>query len=376
MRPLSRPTAACAAVTAALAAGLLTSPARAEDVPTPPTTVAGVTLSAPRTTLTGMQLEALTVSVHLTSAAGVRAGDSCGIGDDAIPSATGVCLLVGTDDGVAVSRQADNWRMVPLALVSGTRQDGMWRGTTVLGAVNAGVWRPQAISTPELTVDDGVGHDVPASPAGLTSLAAFHLRGSDWPVVRIVPAPNPPPWHAFTARVTASLSQTGRRAVGLPIAMSNAFMCGEVFTDSSSDPVTRVPSGGGFPISSWRASDWCAAYGIDAAGQAAGRAFGSRFTPIAARVRAAPASTLVRRGTDVRVTGRYWPQNAATVVLQRLVGRTWHTVGQNFSRSSGRFAFTATPPRLGSNTYRVSVPDLVGERVRRGSSPSFVIRGR
>ena len=47
--------------------------------------------------------------------------------------------------------------------------------------------------------------------------------------------------------------------------------------------------------------------------------------------------------------------NSQGVILERLVGRSWHIVGRAVSGRTGTYTLIATPPYRGSNTYRVAV---------------------
>ncbi len=96
---------------------------------------------------------------------------------------------------------------------------------------------------------------------------------------------------------------------------------------------------------------------------------------------AAPAKGSVPKGTNVAVDGRAgavavqrWPSDPRVrVYLQRLVGRYWRTVGESTIRPNGRFTLVATPPRVGTNVYRVTVPPQ--QDFGSARSGTFTIRG-
>jgi hypothetical protein len=96
---------------------------------------------------------------------------------------------------------------------------------------------------------------------------------------------------------------------------------------------------------------------------------------------AGPAKGSVPKGTYVTVDGRAgavavqrWPSDPRVrVYLQRLVGRHWRTVGESTIRPNGRFTLVATPPRVGTNVYRVTVPPQ--QDFGSARSGTFTIRG-
>ena len=91
-------------------------------------------------------------------------------------------------------------------------------------------------------------------------------------------------------------------------------------------------------------------------------------------VSAKPAATAAAAGTNVAVDGQVAPATPGKVVqLQRRHGAEWRTVGTAKTRASSRFTVVATPPGVGTWSYRVYAP---GSPNRAGSmSAVFTIRG-
>ena len=74
-------------------------------------------------------------------------------------------------------------------------------------------------------------------------------------------------------------------------------------------------------------------------------------------VSAAPSTTSVRIGRSLTVTGsvnRDWPGGDGVVRLQRLIGRTWHTIASAIVHpTSARYSVVAPVTTLGRSYYRV-----------------------
>ena len=98
-------------------------------------------------------------------------------------------------------------------------------------------------------------------------------------------------------------------------------------------------------------------------------------------VSAAATSNRVVVGRTLTVNGAVLPRKG-TVRLQRLIGRTWRTIGSAAVRASGRFTLTAPVTRKGVGTYRVvaawpwSPTSFVTYALVPTASRSFRVTGR
>ena len=108
-------------------------------------------------------------------------------------------------------------------------------------------------------------------------------------------------------------------------------------------------------IHNWVSCAWVAAVSGSSA---------TRIAPVSAHVTyrfvvtAAPVSTSVGGGTDVRVDGTLLPRTGGKEVeLQRLYGGDdWRTVNRGATDAESRIRLVATPPGTGTYSYRVFAP--------------------
>jgi hypothetical protein len=220
MRAVARRLTAPATLAAALVAALLLPPhARALDPVTQvETRLVSLTVTPSRTTLVGGQLAAVTVVAHLVDPdPGGVPRRTYGIGD--FLQATCPCvLLTGSPAAATYSPR----RIVSLSLVSGTREAGVWRGTTYLGGGNTGTWRATGIIAGDLrdvTTQSGSWADLEAV---VPDELRFRLSGRDWPVLSIrLPSRAVPAGTPYLVRGAATSSATHRPVPGLRLALKH-----------------------------------------------------------------------------------------------------------------------------------------------------------
>ncbi len=349
MIPTSGPALVLAAALALATAGP-TVPAAA----TTPTRVAGITLSVGDPSLVGGQLTTLRARVHLVDPDGI-APTTCAYGDMLIGG--GPCLLVAVTDSAGqywrATTQANGFRIVRLALVAGTLADGTWQGTTLVGAADAGFWRPAAITAGDLRADYGPWMDsfVPVDPS-LRAGVAVNLRGSDWPIVSLaLPAPTPL-GTPFTIRGRVVTSRTGRPVVGAVVVLcleerpifSFPAWCHRVHTGAAGSFAYRGTAA---------ATGWYASFGVDAVRNAVQSKF-AQGPNVRQVVSARASSTAVPRGRSIVISGALGWNTTLPVSLQRRVGTRWRTIAvAPVSATSGAYRIRTSPPR-GRWSYRVA----------------------
>ncbi|RKS75720.1 hypothetical protein CLV35_2197 [Motilibacter peucedani] len=370
-----------AALPIALALAVTAPAAAATPAPSAPaTTVSDVRLSAPVTRLVGTATTTLTVEAHLSNPGGVHPVRA--VFNDGNGAATCPCLVVrtGTSQSArAVDPQAGNDRTVPLELVGGTPEDGLWRGTTTLGAVNAGIWRVSGIFTEDLHAENLFDQSPVTVPA--LEAAAFNLRGADWPRIAIAAVPTPRADRPTVISGTARLSRTGHAATGLRLAVYGGGCEMAALSEGALLGKAVVGRDGRWRTTTTTADTAvCVRYAEAAVPTAAPGSWAAQvvrtvdLSKLRRTVTAAPVAASAEAGTDVRVRGRIWPRaSGGDVRLQRRVGRTWRQVGQAYTGTTGTYTLVATPPARGANSYRVLL--------RRGAfgaaySKSFTITGR
>ncbi|NHC15743.1 hypothetical protein [Motilibacter deserti] len=379
MTRVPRRTALAVAVLAPVLASVL-SPAPAGAEPAATTTVGAVTLTAGDTKLTGTEITTLTVRVRLANPDGVTPVP--GQYGDSPVDVQCPCLEIGTAGARPVTPTARNSRFVPLTLVSGTPQDGVWEGTTKLGAASAGIWRPRSIFTADLHTrpedDPRFGRLVfPVVTPGLVESASLNVHGANWPVLTLAAPKTPKAWQPFVLKGTVKLSGPGAPARRLLLTVAGG-QCNEAIAGVGYllRPATTSSTGAWTASTRLRSDEWCLEYGRDAAGQPVARATVLDRAPVRAAVTAAPAKRSVAAGTNVAVNGRAWPANPQGVVLQRRVGKAWRVVNRARTGGSGTYSVTATPPGKGTYTYRVATSTIADLHVKAAIGKAFTITGR
>jgi hypothetical protein len=197
----------------AMVALLTPSPARAAASDTH---VVGATLTASRTTLSGLQTAVLTLSVHLTDPDGVEVQ---GATFDDRPLQYGMCPC-----GAVAA--ASGSRAIELRLSSGTAQDGWWSGTTRIAADEPGTWTLTYLIAGTYVSGDPYGDWRPVDGAALGATA--NVRASHWPVsTASVPRPPVPYSSSWVASGRVTWSDTGAPIPNLRVLVdariSNAY---------------------------------------------------------------------------------------------------------------------------------------------------------
>ena len=330
-------------------------PAHAAAADTAAPEVASISLSRESITVAATDVQLLTVDVRLTDDVGVAEVDDSAGGHT--PS-----LLFGSR-GVAVS----------LVLGTGTAQDGVWTG--VVAVTSDWAAREQPV---RVVAQDDAGNVLDVDPRTVVETPAVAVRSSHTPVVELTVTPDPVyPNGAVTQTVRVTDRDTGRPWPDLPIVLAGDNACPEdVFgtanarTDSNGRYQRVLPAG---ELYQELMCAWVPAANVP--GQRSTRIGGdTAFARYKFLVRATPAAASVPAGVNVDVNGQVVPAiQGKVVLLQRLSGTEWRTVGNGRTRASSRFTVVATPPGVGVWSYRVYAP---GDERHAGSmSPTFTIRG-
>ncbi len=337
MKRILRVTAGAAAlVLAALA------PAYAADPDTSPPQIVSVSYSTSAVTVSGLNVVDVTVDVRLTDNVGVA--DYYDMSEINFPDV-----------------RWSNKVLMELHLSSGTPRDGIWSG---VAAVNSGWDVTNQLDAIE--AGDGAGNVLRVDPRTVITVPALTVARSHHPDLSIASDVVIPP-KPFTVTVSAHDSNNGKVWPDLKVHLSGKA---GVFTTNAKGQITVSVA------SQWNAD----AFSAEVIGPQVPNQFPTvissvyQFLKTKYLISAAPAARSVRARTNVDVTGHTFPAaQRKTLYLQRLYGRTWRTVNQGATRTSGRYTLVATPPK-GLSYYRVYVP---GERTVAGNtSATFTITGR
>lgn len=342
------------------------------------TQIQSITITVGDRTLVGAQLTSVTVRVHLTDPVGVQS-QAGAMYDSYWPCP---CVAIASFDSLGhrwkASPQAWGERLISLTLASGTPQDGVWVGRSMLGAINAGFWKPTVIHAgtlvqpPQPPGEIPDGYDFVSVPADIATAGTVHVRGDDWPVITLtIPSTVTPYGKPFVIGGYAMTARTHRPVPGLRVS---------AIADQS-DPVlheagtaTRTTSTGRWAITSidWTPY-WAVLWAPDRLGQAVTWVTAHRAHVRAVILSRTVSATSVRVGRSITVSGKVSPAAGLAVVLQRYYLGAWRTV----YRSTGYhgtygYLLLASPPR-GSWYYRVRV---IGSSELYGTvGPVFVLRG-
>lgn len=349
----------------AAAAAALTLPVPASAAPSAPVgepVLTGVTLSTGSAGVKGLGTVPVTVTVTATGDAG-----RC-------PGTTGGVSLRRTS--TRVWDRSATWQLVgPLSCRSESGGVRTYSAVVPVPSTADGAWRVDAVSFANTYYLDPRTFGLPDATLAVT--------GTHRPRLRISVAPQPLVTPARDVRVTVQASYDDTRApvttrhISITDDGGSLGPCGRCpgTTDAHGRIVRRLALTdfrqviADMPISAPGFYDFWPSYS-------------SLAVPIVVQpvLAAAPASNSARHGTDVGVDGRAaatavraWYFNPRVlVVLQRLVGRHWRSVGQGSVRPNGRFGLVATPPR-GRNSYRVALPAQQG--LAAAASRTFIVRG-
>jgi hypothetical protein len=331
------------------------SPASARAADTTPPEVQSISFSRDSVAVSGTQVKLLTVSVHLT--------DDVGVVEGSLPDGlTHPYIVLNVPDGYAA-----------LELGTGTPQDGVW--TTVLAVTSD--W-PATVEPTHLVAADEARNELDVDPRTVVDTPELTVRSTGQPVLTMSFSPDPaPPNSTVTQTIRATNRTTGQPwpELGIAVAIDNACVEGLAdrptgYTNQNGIFQRTLP---GNQYVDFLMCAWVTAPNVP------GRT-PTRIGAIRGMIRyqfvvsAAPASPSVPAGTNVAVTGNVWPVTPGhTVLLQRRYATEWRTVNTGVTRTSSRYTVVATPPGVGTWSYRVVAP--AGENRAGGVSPAFTIRG-
>jgi hypothetical protein len=331
---------AAGAVAIVLAIGA--APAYAADPDTSPPQIVSVSYSKSSVSVSGLEVVNLTVNVRLTDNVAVE--DYYDMSEINFPDV-----------------RWTNGSLMELHLSSGTPQDGIW---SAVAAVNSGWDATNQLDAIE--AGDGAGNVLRVDPRTVITVPTLTVARSHHPDLTITADVVVPP-KQHTVVVTARDSTTGKAWPGLKVSLSGR--AGTVTTNAKGTITTHVPS-------VWDGDAYVAqVIGPVNPGQfLTVISYADIFLKIKYVISAAPAARTVTARTNVDVTGHLYPAvQRKALHLQRLYGRTWRTVNDGATRSSGRYTLVATPPK-GLSYYRVYVP---GDADSAGNtSATFTITGR
>jgi len=343
---------------------------------TVPTVLESMSLATTATALTGAQLTTMTVSMHLVDPDGVvpRGGSLADRGWNC--PCVWLESLTSAGANFRASPQATGGRLVSLTLTSGTATDGVWVGRTILGAGDAGIWRPTSLDAGDFvsTSQEPYASSFVAVPADITTATALNLRGYDWPLLTVrIPSAVTVVGQRFVITGTAMSSRTHRPVAGLRVVLGAGLMCSPL--DHCVGTAVRTSSTGAFALSSTDFHRfWSALWAQDAQGFPVNFVQAQRMH-VRYAVSLGAIRTSAKAGSSLSVFGHVTPWvddlGAARLVLQRFYSGTWHNVGTT-SAYPGGYTLKAYPPR-GSWQYRVRVVtgyDCIGTYSR-----TFSLRG-
>ena len=345
------PLVLCASlVTPAFAASAPTS----SREPSPGPQLLEVQLSETAVTISGLGVSDVLVRVHLAAPAGITTIPETPESDP-VPNVRFERTAKGRGHGgVTVDR---------FTLSSGTTEDGWWQAVAHLtsgldGTMTVAQVCARAADGQVLTID----------PRIISIDAHLQVTGRHIPLFTIGQAPDPATnGQNVTFFGTLTDSDTGAPFAGVNAGANFDSVC---LVSGAYGGVATTTSGSWretYPNWQWGGSYGCAgasgvlpvtppgdggvlvyAYADD--GHRGG--FNPDFREWVTARAAAPST---RVGATVVITGRS-SALGLPVNLQRLVGRTWRTVGTTVVRYSGRFALLAQPPASGTFHYRVLRP--------------------
>lgn len=331
------------------------APAAAAPADTSPPQLRSITLSRTEVTVTRTDVEFVTVDVRLTDDSGVEEWvESIGFFDP---------ILLFPDG------------KVHLRLSSGTPQDGVWSGIAVVTSEWRGALQPTRV-----VARDAAQNRLSVDPRTVVDTPTLVAHGSHSPAVAITFSPNPAVPNGPVVKTVRTYDRdTLMPWPRLPIALGVDSSCPE---DGITGPSARTDALGLYreTLPAGRTYDFVHCAWVPAANAPGQRA--TRIGTTAALVKyqykyavtATPAARSARAGTNVAVTGNVNPASQRkTVYLQRRSGTQWRTVNTGQTRPSSRYTLTATPPRVGSWSYRVYVPGQPG--ITGAVSRTFTIRG-
>lgn len=321
------------------------------------------------------------VDVGVTTTGDVATGFATVTLDVALRSASGldddlIAGVMGTDDMVLAERLGPTplapgesvpvhlgWRT--LTRVSGTANDGVWRGTTTVSRVFGGTWLISSLFDDTTTC---------CTYVDLTDLGrAVELNGGDPPGWVAAPAPLAP---VKVVTGTEPWTPRGRitdRATGAGVA--GFWLDHNFYAEPYLRPAVRLAPGAGVnradaqgfftlptrPVTTPDGEQ--TRHLVHAYAGRGSRGFSwEAETSLWPHVKWQANERFAVTGRTVVASGNAWPAPSVyeaanpTIHLQHMVGRTWRTVASSHVRANGRYTIEWTAPTSGPQVVRVYKP--------------------
>lgn len=318
-----------------------------------PPTLHSVQLSRTDVAVRGIAVERLTVSVRLTDESGVSA-----------------------EAGLAPAARVGPAE-VRLTLTSGTAADGLWSGTAPVTSD----WISNLHRTTSVSARDVHGNFTAVDPRTVVLNPSVRVTSSRRPVLALAIAPDPATvGDTLTRTVTVTDPATGRAWPGVPVMFAHNETCqadippGRAGVTDAAGRISATLAPGHL----WDARHCAWIDGDDVPGQ--------RPTTIAPAVATAtfrwalqawPLTDSVPAGENVAVFGHLQPLTADDLPVhlqRRYPDGVWRTVNRGTTTDDSQtFSILATPPGVGTYSYRVLAP--AREHRVAATSPVFTIRG-
>ena len=342
---------------AGLTLGVLAIGGAAQAAPTG-TTLAGATLTADRTAVSGVELATLTVTLHLQDAGGVDQAPGY-IGSNV--SATCPCAELQTvdpNDPEPPGIGAQDLRAVVLTMTSGTAQDGEWSGSTAIGAPGQGHWQLTGVIAGTLRQPD---NETPSwrNVDGASYGQAVQIIGSHYPIVTISTPTALVPWpKQYQLSGRATYTDTKAPIAGLTLTVLTRFNGQWPLPTAETAQVTT--DNDGYWSLSTNAADGASlvVFGADRVSQSDPNA-GVQYTSQAQTGRLCcrwdVSITTTRSGTTRYINVRFSRGASARLRLQRRTSNGWTSVVERTGPTTGTFRFSTHTAGL----YRVRVMDPI-----------------
>jgi len=334
-------------------------PVAAAPLPAPPT-IESVTFNGPNAfNLTGTAVGTVTIDVRITAPDGQSDGG-------ALPPNQclgGPCLTTPYLEVTQVAGPSSAKLWYPgrsLKLISGTANDGVWRGTLSFTAWQAGgsfkVSRVVALGGSDNNAD--YQNDVLVDPASLGVDTTVRVSGGDAPFLAVSTSPKVIP-SGYKGKVTTYFllyqRDSKKRLSGRPITICLDNSCDVLTTDATG----RASKTWNYPQNSFalfyrsNAGKYVDDVLYDSSAMAPSADYGAR-----ARVSASATPLSISLGATTNLFGNTWPVQFGdrTVVIQKWVNSKWTQLGRANIRDSGRWDYTTRPSTKGTHVYRVWRP--------------------
>ncbi|MFC9687029.1 hypothetical protein ACFTSF_00695 [Kribbella sp. NPDC056951] len=268
---------------------------------------------------------------------------------------------------VSGSGPEDEFFSMPLKLVDGNGNPGLWRGTLNVPSTANGTIEPDGVYSGEY-----IYGAEPGEPDPVSSPPVLTVNGTHVPKLTALITPKVVPYNQpWTIRYTVTDSQTGKPyGTKLKLWVREDNRCVESLgnetslTDASGNITLKY---GASPNGDWLHCMMLPGKPAPVGGIAA-------LVKRPAAISATPSRTSAPVGTIVPVNGTVTHGGGCPVNLQRLYGASaWRTVGTAKVRASGRFTLNAQPAYKGNIPYRAQLPACYNKVA--GVSKTFTIRG-